>query len=143
MRARICTMAPLRLPPRQQYTSGFQSCAWPRKCCDMTRDIGGDQRRPQLLCLERAGLLVQGAHAHAFLVIEHGQVDGARQMVFGKFGRAAYIDDGIEGAQARQDLAKRQDGWIFHCGKVDRTWTPIIPDKRRWRAPVTLLPENC
>jgi hypothetical protein len=62
----------------------------------MARDVLRDQRRAELFRLEHRNLLVEGADPGAFLVIQHRHADRVGQVVFGKFGRCAGVDQGIE-----------------------------------------------
>ena len=62
---------------------------------DMARGIVEHQRGTDLAGAERAVLLVEGADARALLVVEHGQVDRAGQVILGVFGGAAHVDHGI------------------------------------------------
>ena len=57
--------------------------------------ISKDQRRADLARLEGRNLLVDRADAGAFLVVQDGKADRARHVIFGEFGRAAHVDDGI------------------------------------------------
>jgi hypothetical protein len=54
---------------------------------------------PTFLASKAECLLVQGADPRAFLVVQHGQVDGAGQVVLGEFRRGAGVDDCVEGGQ--------------------------------------------
>ena len=62
-------------------------------------DIARDQGRAHAPRLEGGDLGVVGADAGAFGVVQNGQVDGAGQVVLGKLGRGAHIDDDIEAFQ--------------------------------------------
>jgi hypothetical protein len=89
--------APLRWPPRQQYTSGRQLRGWSSMCClDVVRDVPRHQCGAELLRLEGRHLFVQGADTGALLVVQHRQADRARQAVLGELARRARIDDGVE-----------------------------------------------
>ncbi len=78
-------------PAVDQRLPGF----WPGM--EMLLQVPGDilrhQRGAQLACFERADLLVEGAHADTFFVIQHRAIDGARQVIFGEFGWRAHVDD--------------------------------------------------
>jgi hypothetical protein len=63
---------------------------------DVARDVLRHQRRAELLGLEHRNLLVEGADAGAFLVVQDRHADRAGQAVFGKLGRRASVDDGVE-----------------------------------------------
>ncbi|MNR29869.1 hypothetical protein D3C85_1472850 [compost metagenome] len=60
---------------------------------EVARDIARGDGGADLARLERRHLLVQGADAHALLVAHHRAVDGAGDVVFGKFCRGAHVDD--------------------------------------------------
>ena len=63
---------------------------------DMLRRVLGEERRAQLLSLERGDLLVHGADLRALGVVEHRRRDCAGDVVLGKLGGRAHIDDGVE-----------------------------------------------
>ena len=63
-----------------------------------------NQRSADLAGGERAHLLVERAHTRALLIVQHRQVDRAGNMVLGKLGGRAHVDDFIEGK--RQKFAK-------------------------------------
>ena len=60
-------------------------------------DVAGDQGGAGFLRLEGGNLLVQGADARPFLVVQHRQVDGAGNVVLGEFGGRSGVDDLVEG----------------------------------------------
>jgi hypothetical protein len=59
---------------------------------------------PSLRASSGRGLHVQRADDAALFVVEHRPVDGAGQVVFGKLGRRAGVDDGVEAAERRLRL---------------------------------------
>ena len=67
---------------------------------DVCGNIAGGQRSPPLFGLERVDLLVERADLDTLVVVQRGPVDGARQVVFGKFGFRARVDNSVETAQA-------------------------------------------
>jgi hypothetical protein len=65
----------------------------------MAADVLGDQRGADLPGLERGDLLVERADLGALRVVEDRAVDGAGNVVFGKFGGGADVDDFVEAAE--------------------------------------------
>ena len=65
----------------------------------MRRDVARHHGRAQTAGLELGFLDVQGSHLGALGVVQHGQVDGAGQVILGELGRAAHVDQGVEGGQ--------------------------------------------
>jgi hypothetical protein len=65
----------------------------------MPGDVAGHQGGALLLGFEGGDLLVQGADAGPLLVVQHGQVDGPGQVVFGKLGGGTGVDDLVVLAQ--------------------------------------------
>ena len=63
---------------------------------EVAGDVFRDQRGADFLCLERRHLLVQRADLDALGIIEYRAVDGAGNVVFGKLGGGADIDDLVE-----------------------------------------------
>ncbi len=93
-------MAPLRLPPRQQYTSGRQFPAVRGEgLLDVARDVFRHQRRAALLRIEGRDLLVKGADRGALGVVEHRAVDRAGHVVLGEFRRRAHVYDLVKPGQ--------------------------------------------
>ena len=84
-------------PADDQRAPGF----WPvekfltQMACDVFGNVGG----ADFFRLERRYLLVKGANFNALLVVEHRAVDRSRDMVFGKLGWRADVDDFVEGRE--------------------------------------------
>ena len=70
----------------------------------MGGDVFGDQRRTAFFGVKGTDLLVFGADALAFLVVQAGPVHGAGQVIFGVFGLAAGVDDVRETVQFVEGL---------------------------------------
>ena len=64
----------------------------------MAGDVFGDVGRADLLGGKGRNLLVQGANFDPLFVAEYRTVDRSGQMVFGKFGGCAHVDNRIESA---------------------------------------------
>ena len=75
---------------------------------DVHGDIACHQHGAELAGVKGRHLLVQRAHGDALLVVQHRAVDGAGNMVFGKFGRAACIENCVE----RTELIHSRTGMI-------------------------------
>ena len=65
----------------------------------VARDVARHQRRAGFPGRERGHLLVQGADAGAFGVVEHRGGDRAGHAVERVFRRRAHVDDGVEGVE--------------------------------------------
>jgi hypothetical protein len=81
----------------------------------MGSDIARDQHRAELFRLEAADLLVHGADLHPLCIVQHRAIDGAGNMVFGKFRWAAGIDDRVELLEPGKDFLKGQQCRVFHA----------------------------
>ena len=68
---------------------------------EMSRDIAPHQRCTDFFGSKVGDLFVQRPHFNPFIVIQHRQIDRARNMVFEKFAGRARIDHFIEAAQIR------------------------------------------
>src|SRR5665647_2824402 len=97
----MCTIAPLRMPPRQQYTKGRQPlCRSPNVSSRWRAIFSRDQCRSLSLRFERCDLGKQGADAGAFLIVQHGYINRPRKMVVSIFGRRTDIQDVVESVKS-------------------------------------------
>ena len=62
---------------------------------DVLCDVACDQDSAKFAGFERRDLLVERAHLGTFGIAQYRAIDGSRYMVFGKFCRAAHINDGV------------------------------------------------
>jgi hypothetical protein len=72
-----------------------------QRVAQVARDVGRDHRAADAPRLEGAGLHVDGADDAALLVVEHGAVDGAGNVVERELGRRAGVDQRVEGVAVR------------------------------------------
>ena len=63
---------------------------------DMAGDVAGNQNGASFAGLEGI-FLVEGANEGTFLGVQDGITDRAGEVIFGEFGRAAGVNDGVEG----------------------------------------------
>src|SRR5512143_171457 len=83
----------------------------------MLRAVARNQCRTDFLRLERRHLLVQSADTFPLGVVQHRQVAGAGNVVFGEFARGTDVDDLIEGRKV--GYGGRQTGLNFQRGAKD------------------------
>ena len=58
----------------------------------MARDVAAHERRAEFLGIERRHLLVEGADAHALVIVQHRIVDRAGNVILGEFRFGARVD---------------------------------------------------
>jgi hypothetical protein len=62
----------------------------------MAGEVLGQQRRAELLGVERRDLLVERADLRALGVVEHRRRNRSGDMVLGEFGRRSDVDNAVE-----------------------------------------------
>ena len=96
----------------------------------MPRRIGKNQRRADLARFERALLLVNRTDPRTLFVVQHRQVDCARDVIFGKLRRAAHVDHGVK--PMRKDV-----GEAFRCKTHARVLARGMVGEKPAKGPVS------